>query len=69
MNCTAPKSFVEVPKEQFDDLFSNINYRRDGYCGGVQYKIDQPGKPWPRLIGCAMDDGRFLIDPEFFKKP
>lgn len=79
MEIWIPDNWVEVSKEEFASLISNLNTNRDAFCGGEYYTVYRlvPAHPHCKetfehrsiKIGArTVHDGRsrWLINPEFF---
>jgi len=57
-------TWMKVEKEILDNLLANMNYTRDGYCGGY-YIV--PERDRSTFVAAILDTGECYLEPEFFK--
>lgn len=83
MELYIPKDFVEVSSEEFWHLLGNINWTRDAFCGGEDFRAKDFTKRRDihdgliemrsKKVGVhaytygVPNSDRYLIDPTFFK--
>lgn len=60
---SVPSDWVEISKEQFDNVTSCFGESREGFSGAIVYYATIKCVPFGKCaLACVLDDGRFFCD-------